>query len=102
MSQNPLIQAETYHNFIAGSWRAARGGATFASTNPAHRQEIIGYYQQSTPADLEDALEAASSAQRSWAATPAPERGEILFRTAQILERRRDELAELMTREMGK
>lgn len=102
MTQNPLTQAETYHNFIAGSWRAARGGATFASTNPAHREEIIGYYQQSTPADLEDALEAAASAQRSWAATPAPERGEILFRTAQILERRRDELAELMTREMGK
>lgn len=102
MTQSPSKQAETYRNFIAGRWSTARDGATFVSTNPARRQEIIGYYQQSTPADLEDAIEAASQVQRRWAATPAPERGEILFRTAQILERRREELAQLMTREMGK
>ncbi|MGH6868998.1 MAG: aldehyde dehydrogenase family protein, partial [Methylocella sp.] len=77
-------------------------GETFVSTNPARTSEVIGYYQKSSVADLEDAVEAASQAQRGWAATPAPERGEILFRTAAILERRKEELAALMTREMGK
>ncbi len=95
-------QGQHYQNFIGGTWRDSRGGETFASTNPARTSDIIGYYQKSNAADIEDAVEAAAQAQRGWAATPAPERGEILYRTAAILERRKEELAELMTREMGK
>ena len=95
-------QGRRYQNFIGGAWRDSRGGETFASTNPARTSDVIGYYQKSTAADIEDAVEAAGQAQRGWAATPAPERGEILYRTAAILERRKEELAELMTREMGK
>ena len=102
MSQSLSNLVETYQNFIAGRWCSARDGATFASTNPAHTQEVIGYYQKSTVADLKDAVEAAARAQHSWAAMPAPERGEIFFRVAYLLEQRRDELATLMTREMGK
>ncbi len=95
-------QGQHYQNFIGGAWRDSRGGETFVSTNPAHTSEVIGYYQKSTAADIEDAIEAASKAQRGWAATPAPERGEIILRAAVILERRKEELAALMTREMGK
>ncbi|HEU0003709.1 MAG TPA: aldehyde dehydrogenase family protein [Ktedonobacteraceae bacterium] len=95
-------QGQHYQNFIGGAWRDSRAGETFVSTNPARTSEVIGYYQKSSAADLEDAVEAASQAQRGWAATPAPERGEILFRTAAILEQRKEELAALMTREMGK
>ncbi|MGH2493139.1 MAG: aldehyde dehydrogenase family protein [Ktedonobacteraceae bacterium] len=95
-------QDQHFQNFIGGAWRASHSGETFVSTNPARTSEVIGYYQKSSVADLEDAVEAASQAQRGWAATPAPERGEILFRTAAILERRKEELAALMTREMGK
>ncbi len=95
-------QGHVYQNFIGGQWRASRGGETFVSTNPAHTSEVIGYYQKSTAADLDDAVEAASKAQPGWAATPAPERGEILLRTALLLEQRKEELAALMTREMGK
>lgn len=95
-------QGQRYQNFIGGAWRDSRSGETFVSTNPARTSEVIGYYQKSSAADLEDAVEAASQAQRGWAATPAPERGEILFRTAAILEQRKEELAALMTREMGK
>ncbi len=95
-------QGPVYQNFIGGEWRAARSGETFASTNPANIQEVIGYYPKSSPADLEDAIDAAVKAQPGWAATPAPERGEILLRTALLLEQRKEELAALMTREMGK
>lgn len=95
-------QGQHYQNFIGGAWRNSRGGETFVSTNPARTSDIIGYYQKSTAADIEDAIEAAAQAQRGWVATPAPERGEILLRTAAILERRKEELAALMTREMGK
>jgi len=95
-------QGQHFQNFIGGEWRNSRGGETFVSTNPAHTSEIIGYYQKSTAADIEDAIEAASKAQHAWAATPAPERGEIIWRAAAILEQRKEELAALMTREMGK
>ena len=95
-------QGQHYQNFIGGAWRDSRGGETFVSTNPARITDVIGYYQKSTTADIEDAIEAAAQAQRGWAATPAPERGEILYRSAAILERRKEELAALMTREMGK
>jgi alpha-ketoglutaric semialdehyde dehydrogenase len=96
-TQEPLFQ-----NFIGGQWRASRSGQTFASTNPAHTSEVIGYYQQSIPEDLEDAIEAAAHAQPGWAALPATERGEVLLRTALLLDERKEELATLMTREMGK
>jgi aldehyde dehydrogenase (NAD+) len=85
-----------------GAWRASRSGETFISTNPARSSEVIGYYQKSHAADLDDAVEAATRAQRGWAATPAPQRGEILLRTALLLDQYKQELATLMTREMGK
>lgn len=106
MSQTPSTttsaQGTVFHNFIGGQWRPSRSGKTFVSTNPARTSEIIGYYQQSTIDDLEDAVTAASTAQPGWAAMPAPERGEILLKTALLLEERKEELATLMTREMGK
>src|SRR3989441_4544162 len=95
-------QGEIYQNFIGGEWRNSRGSETFASTNPAHTSEVIGRYQRSTASDIEDAVEAAVKAQPGWAAIPAPERGEIILRTALLLEQRSEELAALMTREMGK
>src|SRR6266487_3333751 len=93
---------QIYRNFIGGEWRNSRSGETFTSTNPAHTSEIIGRYQRSTAADIEEAVEAAVKAQPGWAAISAPERGEIVLRTALLLEQQKEELAELMTREMGK
>lgn len=106
MSLSPLTasteQGQVFQNFIGGQWRDSRSGETFVSTNPARTSEVIGRYQKSTIADIEDAVEAALKAQPGWAATPAPERGEVLQRTASLLEQHKEELATLMTREMGK
>lgn len=93
---------QTYQNFIGGAWRVSARGETFASVNPAHTSEVVGYYQKSTAADVDEAVAIAREAQPAWAATPAPERGDILLRTALLLERHKEELAALMTREMGK
>lgn len=93
---------QVYQNFIGGEWKNARSGETFISTNPARTSEVIGYYQKSGLEDLNEAVEAATQAQAGWEATPAPARGEVLYRAAQILEQRQEELARLMTREMGK
>ncbi len=101
-SLRPTEQGQLYHNFIAGKWRASHSGETFVGTNPARTSEIIGYFQKSTAADLAEAITAARAAQPAWAATPAPVRGEILLRTALLLQQHQEELAILMTREMGK
>jgi len=95
-------QGQVFQNFIGGKWQHSHSGETFTSTNPARTSEVIGSYQKSTAADLEDAIDAAVEAQPGWSATPAPERGEVLLRTALLLEQHKEELARLMTREMGK
>jgi aldehyde dehydrogenase (NAD+) len=102
MSQSSIQTGQVYLNFIGGQWKSACSGETFVSTNPARTSEIIGQYQKSGREDLEEAVAAATEAQSAWAATPAPTRGEILYHAAQILGQRQEELAELMTREMGK
>jgi acyl-CoA reductase-like NAD-dependent aldehyde dehydrogenase len=101
-SERSTETGPAYQNFIGGQWKNARSGEMFVSTNPARTSQIIGHYQKSRGEDLEEAVAAAVEAQPSWAATPAPTRGEILYRAAQIFAQHREELAELMTREMGK
>ena len=92
---------ETSKNYIGGEWVEASGDETFDTTNPA-TGETIGTFPRSTEADVDRAVEAAKAAYESWRLTPAPRRGEVLFRVAQRFVERKDELTELMVREMGK
>jgi alpha-ketoglutaric semialdehyde dehydrogenase len=92
----------TYKNHIAGEWVAAASGRTFEDLNPANREEVLGVFPRSDAADVERAVAAAHEAFRSWRLVPAPRRAEIVFRAGEILVRRKEELARLMTREMGK
>lgn len=93
--------ADLYKNLINGIWKESGSGETFERRNPANG-ELVGTYTRSTAKDVEEAVEAASTAFKSWRLYPAPKRGEILFRAAQILEQRKDDLAREMTEEMGK
>jgi acyl-CoA reductase-like NAD-dependent aldehyde dehydrogenase len=92
----------TFNNFIGGAWVGARSGATFDNRNPADTDDLIGLFQKSDAEDARDAIAAAGAAQPRWAAVPAPKRGEILHRAANILESRADAVAREMTREEGK
>ena len=93
---------QTYLNYIDGKWVPASTGEVEASINPANRHDVIGYVQISGRDDLEKAVAAAKNALSSWRKRSGPERGEFLHRMANVLERRADEIAETMTREMGK
>ncbi|WP_145945454.1 alpha-ketoglutaric semialdehyde dehydrogenase GucD [Paenibacillus sp. Y412MC10] len=93
---------QIYRNFINGEWTAASTGQTEPSINPANRHEVVGYVPVSTEEDVNRAIAAATAARRAWRSMPGSERGNILFRAASVLERRADEVAEAMTREMGK
>ena len=87
--------------FIGGEWREASGGATFRVEDPA-TEESLTEVANGTPADATAALDACVDAQEAWAATPPRERGEILRRTFELMNERADDLALLMTLEMGK
>jgi acyl-CoA reductase-like NAD-dependent aldehyde dehydrogenase len=93
---------QTYKNYIGGEWRESLSGEMFLDTNPARPGDVIGRFQKSTPADLDAAIRAAEAAFPAWRALPAPERGEIIFRAGLLLEQHLEELAQVLTREMGK
>ena len=92
---------ETSKNYIGGEWVDATGDETFDTTNPA-TGETLGTFPRSSVKDVDRAVEAAKGAYEGWRLTPAPRRGEVLFRVAQRFVDHKDELTELMVREMGK
>jgi len=96
------VETPTYRHFIAGEWCDSISGETFESRNPADTRDIVGRFQQGTRADVGMAIKAAETAFPMWRRTPAPKRGEILFRFAALLAEHKERLALAMTREMGK
>jgi len=94
--------AEVYKNFINGKWVESKTGETFENRNPANWDEVIGVFQRSGPLDVKEAVEAAKKAYESWRKVPVPKRGEIVRRAAELLVQRKEDIARLMTREMGK
>jgi aldehyde dehydrogenase (NAD+) len=93
---------KTYGNFIDGKWIPASSGNTSENRNPADNRELLGIFQRSAEPEVNLAVEAAQAAFRKWSRLPAPRRAEIIIRTAAILEERKEEFAQDMTREMGK
>jgi aldehyde dehydrogenase (NAD+) len=94
-------ETKTFRNYIGGEWVEASGGETFETRNPA-TGEVLGVFPKSSVADVDRAVEAAKEAYERWRLVPAPRRAEILFRVGQRFIDRKDELTELMVREMGK
>jgi aldehyde dehydrogenase (NAD+) len=92
----------TYGNSIGGRPLPALSGRSFEKRNPADTGDLVGRFAESGPEDVERAVAAARDAFPGWKRTPAPKRGEILFRAAELLVKRKEELARDMTREMGK
>ena len=89
-------------NLIRGRWEDALTGETFENRNPADTDEVVGVVVKSGKPDVDRAVAAAREAYRTWRLSPAPKRGEILFRAAEAMVKRKKELGELETREMGK
>ena len=92
----------TYYNYIDGEWTTCRKEEVFSSTNPANTSQVLGYFQKSGVEDVRDAIEAAKRAFPGWAATSPIARGEYLFKVMALVEKYQDELAEIITLEVGK
>ena len=90
-----------FKNYIGGEWVDASSGETFESRSPADG-ELIGVFPKSGAEDVDRAVEAAKVAYEDWRLVPAPKRGEIVFRFAELLREHKDDLTDLMTHEMGK
>jgi succinate-semialdehyde dehydrogenase / glutarate-semialdehyde dehydrogenase len=86
---------------VGGTWRDARSGRTFPVEDPSTR-DVLAEVPDAGSDDAMDAVQAATDAQSSWAGQPPRERGEILRRAFEMIVARTDELALLMTLEMGK
>src|SRR5690242_19176658 len=91
-----------FKNFIGGKWVAASTGEYFENVNPADATDVIGRFPLSGTEDVERAVQSAKCGFEVWKKTPAPARGDVLRRVGDILTKRKDEIADLMTREMGK
>jgi acyl-CoA reductase-like NAD-dependent aldehyde dehydrogenase len=98
VSESP---ARLYRNYVGGEWVDAAAGETFESIVPANG-DVLGSFPRSGAEDVDRAVAAAKAAFEAWRLVPAPERGRVLLRFARLLEEQKDDLAELMSREMGK
>ncbi|MBI4328132.1 MAG: aldehyde dehydrogenase family protein, partial [Chloroflexi bacterium] len=91
-----------YSNFIGGEWVAPPPGQRFQTLNPADTREAVAEYAAGSQADAAGAITAAKEAFPKWSGLTPVARGRILSKASQLLESRKAELSELLTREEGK
>jgi acyl-CoA reductase-like NAD-dependent aldehyde dehydrogenase len=90
-----------YGFYLDGKWVKPKGRKSFVTKSPADG-ETLAVFPAGTPEDVIQAVEAAVKAFPQWKRFPPPKRGEILLRAAGMMRERKEELGELVTREMGK
>jgi aldehyde dehydrogenase (NAD+) len=87
---------------VVGGERVADAVRRTPSTNPARLSEVVGTVGSAGPEVFVRAAEAARGAQVGWAATPAPQRGQVISNVGRLMTANKDRLAALVTREIGK
>lgn len=95
-------QPTDYGNFIGGKWIESNSGKTFSIYNPAKKDQLLASFQDSNEHDVNQAVLAANEAFQSWSRVPGPDRGAILYKFADLLERNAEELAFMLSAEQGK
>ena len=93
---------KSWQNFIGGAWVPPVSDNYLDNTNPADTRDVIGRFPLSDTADVNRAVASAQRGFQQWRRTPAPARGDVLRRVGDLLAARKEEIADLMTREMGK
>ena len=88
-------------NFVNGKWLDSDGANFTAVMNPATGEELA-QVQMSSAEDVAEAAKAAKAAQKSWAKVPAPKRASYLYEIGRIMKERKEQLAQVLTKEMGK
>jgi acyl-CoA reductase-like NAD-dependent aldehyde dehydrogenase len=93
---------KTYQNFIGGEWVDSATKKHVPNINPANTDDVLGEAPLSTREEAVGAAEEAAQAFQSWRKVPAPKRGAIVNRAAQIMTERKEEIARALAREEGK
>jgi alpha-ketoglutaric semialdehyde dehydrogenase len=93
------MSVRTFGNYIDGAWVE---GPAFENRNPANTAEVVGLHVAGTPADIARAAAAAEAALPAWSAMNGPARGALLYKVADLLDARFEEISADMTREEGK
>jgi len=96
-----MDSSKNYKLYIDGKWTNSDSGETFPSINPVS-EGVIGNFQKGNKDDVNRAVEAADKALEKWSEIPAPKRGIILLKVAQLLRENKEKLARELTMEMGK
>lgn len=96
------VKQKTYFNYINGEWVKASTGEVIPIQNPADKEEAAGYVQRSSLEDVNAAITAAHEAKTMWRDLSGAERGQYLYKAADLLEERLDDIAITAVKEMGK
>ncbi|NTW00079.1 MAG: aldehyde dehydrogenase family protein [Oscillochloris sp.] len=97
-----MSEPRLFKNLIGGKFVASSTGKTFERRNPADTRDVVGVFQDSDATDVHAAVAAAKAAFPAWSQVPAPRRGEILLKAAEIIQSHKDRFSQDLTREMGK
>jgi len=92
---------KTWKMLIDGKWVTSSSGKTFESLDPA-TEKPVGRFQEGNADDVNRAVEAAKKAYEKWKSVPAPKRGLILLKAAELMRKKKKELGRIVAREMGK
>src|ERR1051325_10862637 len=92
--------AETFAKYINGEW--VKRPAVFENRNPANTEEVVGCFVKGKAQDVENAAGAAAAALPGWSTMAGPARGNILYKAADILDKKFEQIGAEMTREEGK
>ncbi|WP_127586745.1 alpha-ketoglutaric semialdehyde dehydrogenase GucD [Paenibacillus koleovorans] len=95
-------QFKTCFNYIDGEWLASSNNQIETKYNPSHKSEIVGVVPMSEREDLHKAIAAANQAKQGWRKLTGATRGDYLFKIADQLQNRLEEIAETLSKEMGK
>ncbi|MCI4350860.1 MAG: aldehyde dehydrogenase family protein [Thermoplasmata archaeon] len=96
-----MSEPRSYGLFIDGAWVEPAGRQRFSTRNPTNG-DLLASFVAGEKDDADAAVTAAARAFAAWRSTPAPHRGEILLRAAELFRRNKEELGVIVTREMGK
>jgi acyl-CoA reductase-like NAD-dependent aldehyde dehydrogenase len=97
-----MPEPKYFKNYVGGAWVEAAGGERYENRNPADTDDVVATHPRSDARDVDAAVAAAKEAFEGWRLVPAPERGLLIAKAVEILKRRKEEISQMMTREMGK
>jgi len=98
----PLDENGIYLNYIDGKWVPSETNQNYISINPANIEEVLGRFQKSSVEDVISAIDAAKNAFPKWSKVAAPLRGDVIFNLINLLEEQKEELAAIISKEVGK